>query len=145
MIRTPFAPWGVSRGKRLLSRRRFLKAAAGTVGTLGAGLLLPTRALAAGRDPKPIPESFTNPDGGPVIHFNLPGPADAMPRNGNEPSTITDFDGFIGVARVQGTGTGTNTNTGDTSPLLFDADMRFMQGVYQGVDGRFLEARFGFV
>jgi hypothetical protein len=145
MIRMPFVPQRVLRAERCMSRRCFLHAAAGTLGALGAGVLWPTPALAAGRDPKPIPESFTNPDGGPVIHFNLPGPADAMPRNGNEPSTITDFDGFMGGARVQGTGTGTNTNTGDTSPLLFDADVRFMQGVYQSVDGRFLEARFGFV
>jgi hypothetical protein len=64
---------------------------------------------------------------------------------GNEPSLITDFDGFIGVARVQGTGTGTNTVTGDMSPLLYDADVRFMQGIYQSVDGRFLDARFVFV
>jgi hypothetical protein len=105
-------------------------------------LLWPTRVLGAGRDPKPIPSDFTNPDGGPVIHFNLPGPADAAPRNGNEPSTITDFDGLIGVARIQGTGTGTNTNTGDTSPLLFDADLRFMQCIYQRVDGGFGQAAF---
>jgi hypothetical protein len=145
MIRTPFASWGVSRGKRLLSRRRFLQAAAGTVGALGAGLLLPTRALAAGRDPKPIPGGNDNPAGGPFIHAHLPGPADAAPPNGNEPSLITDFDGLIGVARVQGTGTGTNTDTGETSPLLFDADLRFMQGLYQSVDGRFLQAGFVFI
>jgi hypothetical protein len=145
MIRTAFTSQSILRSQRRMSRRCFLHAAAGTFGGLGAGLFLPTPALAAGRDPKPIPESFTNPDGGPVIHFNLPGPADALPRNGNEPSTITDFDGFIGVAHVQGTGTGTNTNTGDTMPLLFDVDVRFMQGVYQSSDGRFLDARFGFV
>ena len=145
MTRTPFSPQSILRPQRGISRRCFLHAAAGTLGALGSGLLWPTPAWAAGRDPKPIPESFTNPDSGPVIHFNLPGPADVLPRNGNEPSTITDFDGFIGVGHVQGTGTGTNTNTGDTFPLLFDADVRFMQGIYRSVDGRFLEARFGFV
>jgi hypothetical protein len=46
---------------------------------------------------------------------------------------------------VQGTGTGTNTYTGETTPLLFDVDARFMQGVYQSVDGRFLDARLVFV
>jgi hypothetical protein len=128
-----------------MSRRRFLHAAAGTLTAVGAGLLWPAPALAAARDARPIPENFTNPDGGPVIHFNLPGPADAPPRNGNEPSTITDFDGFIGVAHVQGTGTGTNTDTGKTTPLLFDADVRFMQGLYRRVDGGFGQAAFGFV
>ncbi len=145
MIRTPLAPWGVPSGKRVLSRRRFLQGAAGTLGALGAALLLPTRALAARRDPTPIPGGIVNPAGGPFIHHNFPGPADAAAPNGNDPSLITDFDGFIGEARVQGTGTGTNTDTGDTFPLLFDADMRFMQGLYQSVDGRFLEASFVFI
>jgi hypothetical protein len=90
------------------------------------------------------------------VHHWFPGPADATgtPDNppgasrsnpGSDPSLITDFDGVIGVAHVQGTGTGTNTDTGDTSPLLYDADLRFMQGTYQSVDGRFLQGRFVFV
>ena len=49
------------------------------------------------------------------------------------------------AAAVQGTGTGTNTDTGDTFPLLFDSDVRFMQGIYQSVDGRFLQATFALV
>jgi hypothetical protein len=128
-----------------MCRRRFLHTAAGTLGALGAGLLWPSAVLAAGRDPKPIPGGFANPTGGPFVHHYFPGPADAPPINGNEPSHITDFDGLIGVAHVQGTGTGTNTDTGDTFPLLFDADVRFMQGTYQSVDGRFLQARLVFV
>jgi hypothetical protein len=108
-------------------------------------LLLPAQAFAAGRDPKPMPGGFANPAGGPFIHANLPGPADAAPPSGNDPSLITDFDGFIGQARVQGTGTGTNTDTGETSPLVFDADLRFMQGLYRSVDGRFLPAGFLFL
>jgi hypothetical protein len=99
--------------------------------------------LAAGRDPKPIPG--TRLAAGVPIHQNAPGPADATASPGNEPITITDFDGYIGVARVQGTGTGTKTDTGETAALLFDADLRFMQGIYQSVDGRFLPARFVFV
>jgi hypothetical protein len=111
------------------------------VGALSAGFLLPNRVLAAGRDPKPMSGGFKNPVGGPFIHLNLPGHADAAPIQGNDPATITDFDGFVGNARIQGTGTGTNTDTGDTFPLLFDADMRFMQGMYQSLDGRFIRAR----
>jgi hypothetical protein len=72
-------------------------------------------------------------------------PAGSPGNPGSEPSTVTDFDGFIGVAHAQGTGTGTNTDSGDTSPLLFDADLRFMKGVYQSVDGRILDARLLFV
>jgi hypothetical protein len=118
---------------------------AGTAGALGTGLLWPTWAWAAARDPKPNPGGFANPTGGPFLHFNFPGPADAPPINGNDPTTITDFDGYIGQTEVQGMGTGTNTDTGETFPLLFDVDARFMQGIYQSVDGRFLEARFVFL
>ena len=145
MIRTPFVPGGVPRAKRLWSRRRFLQVAAGTVGALGAGLLWPQQALAAGRDPTPMPGGFKNPAGGPFIHLNLPGPADAAPLQGNDPATITDFDGFVGNTRVQGTATGTNTETGETFPLLFDTDMRFLKGLYQSVDGRILSGQFAVI
>jgi hypothetical protein len=145
MMPTPFAGRSVPHGHCCISRRRFLHTAAGTLGALGAGLLWPTSARAAARDPRPIPGGFANPAGGPFIHHNFPGPADALAPNGNDPSLITDFDGYIGVARVQGTGTGTNTNTGDTFPLLFDADQRFMKGLYRGVDGRFREATLAFI
>jgi hypothetical protein len=132
-MHTAFARWSVPRAKRSMSRRRFLHAAAGTLGALGAGLLCPTPVRAAGRDPKPIPAVF-----------NFPGPADQMSDGtpahpGNDPSSINDFDGYIGVAAMQGTGTGTNTDTGDMTPFLFDSDLRFMQGVYRSLDGRFIE------
>ncbi len=55
---------------------------------------------------------------------------------GDEPSTITDFNGLIGVAAIQGFGTATNTMTGATTRLFFDADIRFMKGEYVGVDGQ---------
>jgi hypothetical protein len=145
MNRTAFACRSAPRGARCVSRRRFLRMAAGTLGALGTGLLLPRPAWAAGRDPKPNAGGFANPTGGPFLHFNLPGPADAPPVTGNDPSTISDFEGYIGQTEVQGTGTGTDTDTGNTYPLLFDVDARFMLGTYQSVDGRFLDARFVFV
>src|SRR5262245_54091850 len=55
--------------------------------------------------PVPIPGSsvpMPNPFGGPDVHFRLPGPADSThPRLGGEPSTITNFNGFIGVVQVE--------------------------------------------
>jgi hypothetical protein len=134
-----------------MSRRCFLHAAAGTLGALGVGLLGPTRIWAAGRDPKPIPGALPN-----GVHHYFPGPADATMTQdgppgesranpGSDPSHITDFDGTIGVAHVQGTGTGTDTDTGNSYPLLFDADLRFNEGIYQSVDGRFLQGRFAFI
>jgi len=92
--------------------------------------------------PIPIPGSFNPGLGGPDIHFQLPGPADNTNtgRIGGEPSTITDFNGFIGVANVEGTGTDNNGN-----PLLYEVDLRFMKGVFQGTDGNLHQGAFAFV
>jgi hypothetical protein len=91
--------------------------------------------------PLPIPGTFNPGLGGPDIHFQKPGPADnTSGRFGGEPSTITDFNGFIGVAHVQGTGKDNNGNT-----LFWDTDLRFMDGVYQGTDGQIHSGTFAFV
>jgi hypothetical protein len=122
-----------------LSRRRFLGGAAGAVGAaLGTSVLDPTRAFAAkptDPTPRPIPGGFDA--GGQVFHVIGFGP-------GQEPSTITDFNGFTGVTDVQGTGTATYPD-GSSETLLFDTDMRFMDGVYVGVDGAMHKGTFGFV
>src|SRR5262245_47101752 len=88
--------------------------------------------------PLPIPGGF-GPflPGEPFQHLNLPGPADVPQPSGNEPSTITDFNGFIGVAHFEGTG-----HDGDGTLLKWDADLRFMQGIYRGVDGRLHQGTF---
>jgi hypothetical protein len=137
--------------ERALSRDRFIKTAALTAGAVaGAELWLPSVARAAGTPnpttaamarlgaaaPKPIPGGF-NPGipGGPsLLHVNLPD----TPLN--DQITITDFAGQMGVAHIQGTGT-----DGSGNPLTFDADMRFMRGVYIGTDGLRHVATFGFV
>ena len=107
-------------------------------GVVAASMLAPGVALAAKKNssgPKPIPGGFTV--GGQTFHvigFAL----------GAENSTITDFNGFVGVAQVQGTGTATNPDH-STETLLFDTDMRFMKGVYVGQDERVHQGTFGFV
>ena len=136
-------PVGESRGApvrgRRLSRRRFLRTAAGATGlVLGSGLVWPARAWAAGADPKPIPGGIQPfGDGTELFHLFPPAP-------GNEPSTITDFNGVVGVAHIRGAGTSTDTN-GNQTRLLFDADMRFMNGDYIGVDGLRYGGTFAFV
>ena len=91
--------------------------------------------------PIPITGSFNPGLGGPDIHFQKPGPADnTSGRFGGEPSTITDFNGFIGVAHVQGTGTDNSGNT-----LFWDTDLRFMKGVFQDSDGNIRKGTFAFV
>ncbi len=128
--------------RAMLSRRQFLGTAAGATGiVLGSGLWMPGQALARGDGaaPRPIPGGLQPfGPGTEVFHLFLPG-------EGNEPITITDFHGLIGLANVDGTGTGTDTTTGATTPLTFDNDTRFMQGVYIGVDGKKHRGTFGFI
>src|SRR6266487_5258041 len=123
--------------RAMMSRRKFIGAAAGTTGAiLASGLWMPKLALAAGSDPNPIPGGIVV--GGQLFHVFLLG-------EGNEPSTITDFKGFVGVADVQGTGTGINTRTGSHETLTYDTDVRFMQGIYIGMDGKQHSDTFGFI
>ena len=122
-----------------LSRRAFMGRAAGAAGVaVGATLLRPTGAFAAPKsNPSPKPTANTMNLNGTDFHVTFFGP-------GVDPSSIGDFNGFVGVAQVQGTGTGTNPD-GSTEPLLFDTDMRFMSGVYIGQDDRVHHATFGFI
>ena len=103
--------------------------------------LLEDRSLPSVVSPLPIPGGTPGfaPDD-PFEHANLAGPADAAPPSGNEPSSITDFSGFIGVAHFEGTGKDGAGNT-----LLWDADVRFMKGTYRGVDGDLHHGTFAFV
>jgi hypothetical protein len=102
-----------------------------------SGGLSPTLVALGVAAPKPIPlplDLAANPLGGMDIYQNYQGPADANPAVtpllGNEPNQITDFNGFYGGTRVQGGGI-----AGDGTPRFWDADLRFMKGVYRGIDG----------
>jgi hypothetical protein len=126
--------------RALLSRRQFMLTAAGTTGAvLSSGLWMPGLALAHGDEaaPKPIPGVF--PFNGKFFHLD-----DSSPGL-TENSSIFDFHGAIGAAIVDGTGTGTNTDTGVTTSLNFDTDMRFMQGVYIGLDGEKHQGTFSLI
>ncbi len=118
----------------LVSRRTFMGSMAGVAGAAAGTGLFPLSALAAkpaNSDPKPTSQQVTL--GGVTFSLAFFGP-------GIDPSSIGDFNGFVGVADVQGTG---KTNTGEV--LLFDTDMRFMSGVYVGVDGAVHKGTFGFI
>ena len=123
--------------ERAMARRQFLMTTAGALGlALGSGLWRPKLGWAAkpaSALPKPIPGGFVGP-GGELFHIFDPVP-------GNEPSTITDFHGFVGVARITGNGIAHPGNR----HLFFDTDMRFMKGQYIGVDGRQHNGTFGFI
>jgi len=132
-------------GDQGLSRRQFVRAAGGVAATglaIGSGVLGPGIADAfAGTSalPKPI-KGGVQPFGPGTEVFHL-----FPPVQGNEPSTIRDLRGLVGLANVSGTGTGTKKSTGETKQLVFDADCRFMQGKYIGRDGELHNGTFGFI
>jgi len=132
---------------RLLSRRGFLEKSGLTVGMLATSGILPELARAVtthGRNsttsatPLPIPGGLQllGP-GTPLFHVFLPAP-------GVEPSTITNFNGFVGWAAVGGAGT--HTVVGEPPQHLhFEADVRFMSGEFVGADGRNHHGAFTFI
>jgi len=124
----------VARGR--FGRRAFV--AVGVVALVFAVMV--TAALARGKpgDPKPIPGGFSLPSFDPVpsdpfIHVLPP----FLPF---EMSTIGDLDGTIGAADIQGTAHGS-----DGTAYTFDADMRFMQGVYIDGEGHLQHGSFAFI
>jgi hypothetical protein len=95
--------------------------------------------------PRPIPHLLSPPG----IHIFFPGPVDAdytsSPTTGHDPSTITDFNGVIANADFIFSGTGTDLNTGQSGPYDFHADMRFMSGVFVGLDNQQHNGTIGFI
>jgi hypothetical protein len=126
-----------------------------TTSTVGTALLNPESAHAgddAHRDerrasgiPNPMPATIA-----PLapfairIHHRPPTPGQPL-ANLNEPSQMTDFNGYVGITRILGGGTGINTETGETQALAFQADMGFNQGTFIGTDGIRHEGTFAFV
>jgi|SRR5262245_23245799 len=128
--------------QRAMSRRQFTRTAASAAAfgaALGSGLGLVSARQS--HEPKPIPGGTPLLGGG--FHVFGPGlidPADA------EPSSITDFNGFIGLAFISGMVTRTNRKTNEVRTLPFvNSDMRFMKGVFKDADGRTRHGAFAFV
>ena len=114
-----------------MSRRQFLGTAAGAASLLlGSSVLSPSRAAVCA-DPRPIPGGFA--EFGHFYHQLYPNQDTA---DTEDPSTITDFNGHIGLAYVEGMGTHTDKTTGLVSHLPYRVDLRFMKGVYVGKDGK---------
>jgi hypothetical protein len=135
-------------GWRDLSRRGFIQGASGA----GAGLLLGSKVGPAEAEedehsacpavPRPVPHISTPPG----AHFFFPGPVDASPGNiGHDPSIITDFHGVIAQADLNLSGKGTDLKTGVSATYDFHCDMRFMSGVFVGLDNEHHRGTIGFV
>ncbi len=95
--------------------------------------------------PRPIPHISTPPG----THFFFPGSVDASPttspNTGHDPSIITDFKGVIGQADLNLSGTGTDLSTGRSATYNFHTDMRFMDGVFVGLDNEEHRGAIGFI
>ena len=128
-------------------RRAALTLAGLFVAVIAQSSWISQKAVALGQQwsvPKPIAGGDFIPDKphhrAGIIHSFFP----VAPPNGDgewaEPNEITDFNGFVGVAVVDGTGT-----DGSGHPLLWEVDLRFMKGVYRGADGDFHEGAFALV
>lgn len=126
-----------------LTRRGFLGSALGAtaagfgwevglaplLGT-GAALAFPTVVSADDDGSQVMPRPIPNGDAG-THHF--------LPGRGKEVTTITDFNGFVGIGQLTGTGTA----TGFMRKLNFSVDNRFLVGEFVGVDGQHHRGTFG--
>jgi hypothetical protein len=126
-----------------VSRRQFARTAAASAfaAAVGSRLWTPSLAEAASFAPVPIP------GGSPALGgaYHVFGPAAFDPADA-EPVTITNLNAAVGLAYVSGMVTQTNIKTGEVVRLPFvDSDMRFMQGVFRGTDGRVHQGAFAFV
>jgi hypothetical protein len=126
-----------------VSRRQFTRTAAGSAfaAAVGSRLLSPSLVEAASFAPVPIP------GGSPALGgaYHVFGPAAFDPIDA-EPITITNLNAFVGLAYVSGMVTRTNHKTGVVERFPFvDSDMRFMQGVFRGTDGKVHQGAFAFV
>jgi len=138
-----------SGSSRHWSRREFVRTTGGSIAAgvaIGSGLLLPRRVEAAPApdDPRPIPGG--SPTLGGAFHVYGPSPTGFLDPINAEPSSITNFNGVVGLAYISGMVTQTRISNGATARYPFvSSDMRFMQGVYRGVDDKPRQGTFGFI
>jgi len=130
-----------------MTQRQFTRTVAGTAvlgGAFGAGLLEPATAKEQESfAPVPIPGGTPIPPFNGMYHFFAPAAIDPIDA---EPITITNMNGFVGLAYTSGMVTQTNTKTGERLRLPFlNADTRLMQGGFRGTDGAVHQATFAFV
>jgi len=147
-------------------RRGFLQTAAGAGFILSSGLSTPARAdddddhegkAHEGKAvhcavPLPQPHATAGPFG--PLHFYFPGPIDGSAAatdgtgthpEGRDPSTITNFSGFVGEVDLVFSGTATDTNTGSKATYQFHTDTRFMKGEFIASDEQRHKGAFAFI
>src|SRR5882762_10444335 len=131
----------------VISRRGFARIAAGAA--FSAGVWIPGLAEAKEKDEKasqPVPIRGGSPKLGGSFHVFGPTPGGSFDPIDAEPSTITDFNGFVGLSYISGTVQRTDKRTREVRTLpMISSDMRFMTGVFRGVNSRVHEGTFALV
>jgi hypothetical protein len=137
--------------RSLVSRRQFART---TAGAAAAGVALGSEVSEEHLPHRirypwtfaPVPIPSGSPGTGGFYHVFGPSPAPGGDPIDSEPATITNFNGFVGLASVSGNVTQTNTKTGEDNSFPFvDSDMRFMTGTFRGTDGKEHQAAFALV
>jgi hypothetical protein len=143
--------------RRRMSRRTLVNSTMGAAGAVvGSGLWTPARAdddnTQRCGQPLPIPHTTAGPFG--PLHFYFPGPIDGSASTtdgtgthaeGRDPSTITNFSGFVGGVDLIFGGTGVDTKTGAKAAYQFHTDTRFMIGDFIASDERRHKGAFAFI
>jgi hypothetical protein len=146
--------------RRGISRRNLVHGTMAAGAVLSSGLWTPARAddddddNHGGRCGQPLPITHTQGPGG-VAHVYFPGPIDgsAFPptdalgahSEGRDPSTITNFSGFVGQVDLTFSGLATDTKTGTKASYAFHTDTRFMQGQFVASDQKIHQGTFAFI
>lgn len=146
--------------RRGISRRNLVHGSMAAGAVLGSGLWTPARADDDEQEghclcgqPLPITHTQPNPFGVP-IHVYFPGPIDGSAAatdptgthaEGRDPSTITNFSGFVGQVDLVFSGTGTDTRTGAKAAYSFHTDTRFIKGEFIGADEKKHKGAFAFI
>jgi hypothetical protein len=145
--------------RRGISRRNLVHTTMAAGAVLGSGLWTPARADDdddddhRGRCGQPLPITHTQGPGG-VVHSYFPGPIDgsAFPTDasgthpeGRDPSTITNFSGFVGQVDLTFSGMATDTKTGTTASYTFHTDTRFLKGQFVASDQKIHQGTFAFI
>jgi hypothetical protein len=145
-----------------MSRRALLHRTMGAGAVLSSGLWAHNSVLAGDDDDDdrskrcgvalPQPHTTAGPFG--PLHFYFPGPIDGSAAStdatgthpeGRDPSTITNFDGFVGAVDMDFSGTARDTKTGLEAPYTFHTDSRFMIGDFIASDQSRHKGAFAFI
>src|SRR5438874_11239791 len=132
--------------RREMSRRTVIHTTIGTAGVvLGSEFLTPARADDdnASRCAVPLPQTHVTAGPFGPLHFYFPGPIDGSAAatdatgvhpEGRDPSTITNFSGFVGQVDLTFSGTARDTKTGATANYSFHTVTRLIKGDFIASD-----------